>query len=148
MKKFLIILVSIFSNTSMAKAGTTKYLNKNELESYKKAVILALAGKQQKCRYSDQSHYMYNLEQIIPSTTSANITEDGKQPILTFFDDDKESQVYLKVTSTADYMSILSVEATFLKWIKQEVNVGSLLKPVIIEKSGFVPYFTANCTFE
>ncbi|MGZ3774049.1 MAG: hypothetical protein ACXVCY_08780 [Pseudobdellovibrionaceae bacterium] len=149
MKKGALILPFIMIISAMAHGATTS-VPQDQLENYKKAVTISIADKKPQCHYAQSGYLVQPLEGIIISSQSAVINSDGTQPVLIFRHDFKEEKVQqvTKVTSSADYKTVLSVEVSEAKYGEQSVNTGTLLNPKIEKRTTWNNYFRVVCSFE
>ncbi|MGZ3768867.1 MAG: hypothetical protein ACXVCP_05180 [Bdellovibrio sp.] len=162
MKTLMVILASLMSLSAFAsKAESVNTASEahliaipdNQLEGYKKAMALALEGRQFACKKVVRQGYdttlsLESIKERIDGADSAILKENGSQPVLTFVNYGSNTRSYIRVTTNDNYKIILNIEVNSSELIEKEVNVGTLIKPMLVKTTTWSPYLSANCKFE
>jgi hypothetical protein len=147
MKKMVLTLaLSIVCSSAFATPVPAE-----KLDSYKQAVHYALAKVQLRCSFTPATAQWLNgqkdaevLNAVIDQSTEADLNQSGTQPVLTF-----QNNAYyvraIKVTTSADYKSILAMDYSQYYLSSTPVNLGTIVNPNIIQQPVHIDEVSASC---
>lgn len=135
MKKLPIALVF----ASLTVSAFAAQIPRDKLASYKEAAIFALSKANLVCK-SNSSSFEWGsgssnadgLARKIAQANSAELNASGVQPVLIFNRDDAFFGQSIAITTTADFLSIVSVDYSYFGISTQQVNLGTLVNPNMV----------------
>jgi len=140
-KKSVLLTLAFMSANAMAAP-----ISQGKLASYQDAVQIALEQNPLNCTMTPSFMWANGtLGSTIKNTTSGDLNTDGSQPLLTFSYDDGSAKFSYSVITSADFKSVLSVTFQQKSCSEQDVNVGDLQNPQIVQQNVCSVTLTADC---
>ena len=127
----LLLSLTLLSANAMATP-----IPQAKLVSYQEAVQIALDQNPLNCTMTHNFGWANGtLGSAIRNTNSGELNTDGTQPLLIFSYDDGSIKFSFNVTTSANFKSVISVTFQQESCSKQNVNLGDLEYPQILQKT-------------
>ena len=145
-------LSTILAITLLYISAFASQVPENKLAAYKEAANLALQNVQLSCtftpadfKWSDGSTDAAMLSRLIKQANGAILNDSGAQPVLTFKYYGSYMEQSIAITTTADFVSIVSVDASQYNVSSQQVNLGTVVNPNIVTQLIKSFYSSTSC---
>lgn len=139
---YAILTVMLLSVSAVASE-----IKGSELDSYKAAAILAIGKANLKCTIAPvvQWRGITDLLGFIDRATSAVLNDSGDQPVLIFKDKSISWENSIAITTSVDFLTVVSVDFYSFSVSLQQVNLGTIVKPIIVTEAVKKPQYSASC---